>query len=73
MDKNRRFPSVNRAAVALDKMKPEAMKCGRRTMWELIIWEWVIWKWEDMGGGGNAYMGEDLWQRPLAPANTIMN
>ena len=26
-------------------------------MWEQIIWEWVIWEWEDMGGGGNAYMG----------------
>ena len=22
-----------------------------------------------MGGGGNAYMGEDLWQMPLTPAN----
>ena len=26
-------------------------------MQEQIIWEWVIWEWEDMGGGGNAYMG----------------
>ena len=26
-------------------------------MWEEIIWEWVKWEWEDMGGGGNAYMG----------------
>ena len=22
------------------------------------------------GWGGNAYMGEDLWQRPLTPTNT---
>ena len=33
------------------------MKCGRWTLWEQIIWEWVIWEWEDIGGGGNAYMG----------------
>ena len=39
-------------------------------MWEEIIWEWVKWEWEDMGGGGNTYMGEDLWQRPLAPENS---
>ena len=39
-------------------------------MREQIIWEWVKWEWEDMGGGGNTYMGEDLWHRHLAPENS---
>ena len=59
-EENRRFQSVNRVTVAVNRMEPEAMRCGRRTMREQIIWEWVKWEWEDMGGGGNTYMEEDL-------------
>ena len=68
MDKNRRYLSVTRAVVALDKMDPEAKRCGRRRMWELIIGQWVKWEWEDMGGGlpHQGRISSHIWKGPLA-------